>query len=59
VKINVDDNYQTEQFIQWMNENVGVFNDEWKWFSNPTDWGVSIKDQNKAIFVALRWGCDD
>jgi hypothetical protein len=47
-----------ENFLKWMEKNIGKFGKEWSWFNISAYTSKSVKVQNpkKAILVALRWG---
>jgi len=45
------------KFIAWMQDNVGAFNVDWKWLTMESfSISVKVKNPQKALLVALRWG---
>jgi len=49
--------YSSSKMIDWMHDNVGAFNVDWKWVSTEQlSRSVLVKDPQKAVLVALRWG---
>jgi len=49
---------RNEFFIEWMRENIGEYKKEWDWtnINNPYSISIRVKDPQKAILAALRWG---
>jgi len=52
----VDSEFVFNDFLIWMNENIGIRGKDWEWLSaDVCDISVCVKDPEFATLIALRW----